>query len=272
MGQIIRNDSHFVQTLPALRDNYIYVLGNEANNEVLAIDPGEAAPVLAWCKQSKKTISHILLTHHHPDHVGGVQELVQTYNCQVYASDFDKKRLPFVTRGLTDQETFSLLGLEFCGMLIPGHTLGHIAFSLSAQKWLFCGDTLFSLGCGRLFEGTPAQLMNSLQRLATLSPETLAFCGHEYTLANGEFALKLTPNNTQLNAFVAAMKKKRDSNLFTLPTTLADQMRLNPFYRTDDLALRKSIGFSATASNLEVFTRLRELRTQHSIESARAAP
>ncbi len=262
MEQVIREGSHFVALLPALKDNYIFILGEDQGRFVAVIDPGEASPVIEWCHRHKKVVSHILLTHHHLDHIGGVRDLMQIFDCKVISSKYDQKRIPDSTQGLDDNESLNFCGFHAQALAIPGHTLGHMALYLPQQKWLFPGDTLFSLGCGRLFEGSASQLMNSLERLARLPGETLAFCAHEYTLTNGRFALSLIPEDQLLKKYLKQMKEIRDRGQATIPTTLSDQIQLNPFYRTNDPRLRKAIEVSESASPLDVFTRLRELRNQ----------
>lgn len=218
--------------LPSRKDNYIYALRN-ASHDLMVVDPGEVAPVENFLKEHPSRLRFILLTHHHADHIAGAEELRTRYGALLIGAAADRHRLPPLDREVTDGDRLHLLEEKVEVLAIPGHTLGHIAFFLPESKLLFCGDTLFSLGCGRLFEGTPAQMLSSLTRLAALPEDTAVCCGHEYTLANARFAMTVEPENAAL----AEMAKEVGTSLMaghpTLPSTLAQEKRANPFLRVN---------------------------------------
>ncbi len=224
--------------VPAFSDNYIWLLADAAGR-TLIVDPGEAAPVRAVLRREGLTPSAILLTHHHPDHIGGVAELLQEFQVPVFAPD--DARIPHVTTTVRDGERISLDApqIDFDVIAVPGHTRSHIAYYGGGA--LFCGDTLFSLGCGRMFEGSLAQMLHSLQRLRALPGATLLCCGHEYTLTNAAFALNLEPDNIALREHAATVRNLRERGLPSLPSTLSLECAANPFLRTDTPVLSARI-------------------------------
>jgi hydroxyacylglutathione hydrolase len=226
-----------VRPVRAFADNYIWLIESpRLPGRVVAVDPGEAAPVIAELKRSGASLAAILLTHHHPDHIGGVPELLRLGKVPVIGPDDD--RIPGRTRTVRDRERCELpdLGLAFDILHVPGHTLSHIAFW--GHGALFCGDTLFSAGCGRMFEGTPTQMSASLNRLSGLPPETEIFCGHEYTAANLRFALTVDPANTAALEYRDSVARLRTADLPTLPSRISLENRVNPFLRCDATAVR----------------------------------
>ncbi|MDA8489365.1 MULTISPECIES: hydroxyacylglutathione hydrolase [Kluyvera] len=226
-----------LNSIPAFQDNYIWVL-NDETGRCLIVDPGEAAPVLAAIAENGWQPEAILLTHHHHDHVGGVSDLHRHYpNLIVYGPE--ETRNKGTTKIVADGDRIRVLDQEFHVFATPGHTLGHICFY--SAPWLFCGDTLFSGGCGRLFEGTPAQMYRSLQRINTLPEETLVCCAHEYTLSNMKFALSVLPHDLFINEYYREVKELRAKNQITLPTTLKKERQINLFLRTDDIDLINEI-------------------------------
>jgi hydroxyacylglutathione hydrolase len=216
--------------IPAFRDNYIWAVHDGRNAAV--VDPGDAAPVFAWLAQSGVELRAIIATHHHADHVGGVTALCERYDVPVFGPA--RETIPRRTHPLGEGDRIEVpgIGLALAVFDIPGHTAGHIAFyATGADPLVFCGDTLFAAGCGRLFEGTPAQMWSSLGKLAALAPATRVYCGHEYTLANLRFAEAVEPENGDVRARTAREREKRDRGEPTLPSTIGEELATNPFLR-----------------------------------------
>lgn len=234
-----------IYQIPALTDNYIYVLHAEERTAI--IDPSESKEVLNFLYQHDWTLEYILNTHHHFDHVGGNEDIKQHKHCLIYASDFDADRIPGCDKGLKEGEIITLGHHKIEVMNIPGHTKGHIAYYLPENAVLFCGDTLFSMGCGRVFEGTMEQLYDSLQKIKALPDDTTVYCAHEYTVKNIEFALSLEPDNKDLQNKLKEAQAKRAKGLSTVPTFLGDEKKYNPFLKAQsfeefkELRLKKDV-------------------------------
>ncbi|MBF0643598.1 hydroxyacylglutathione hydrolase [Pseudomonas protegens] len=225
-----------ISALPAFTDNYIWLLQDHRSQRCAVVDPGDAAPVLAWLEQHPGwVLSDILITHHHHDHVGGVERLKQQSAATVYGPA--REKIPARDIGLEDNQRVSILGWEFEVFAVPGHTLGHIAYY--HHGLLLCGDTLFAAGCGRLFEGTPEQMHHSLGRLAALPDDTLIYCTHEYTLSNLRFAQAVEPANQDIAERLAKVTQMREQGRMTLPSTLALEKLTNPFLRTGETSVKQ---------------------------------
>ena len=225
--------------LPAFDDNYLWLLHD--GREALVVDPGDAAPVQAALAQHRLTLRTILLTHHHGDHTGGVDALRQASGASVYGPALEK--LPEPCTRVAGGDTVTALGIAFRVIDVPGHTAGHIAYfaeAVDGAPLLFCGDTLFSGGCGRLFEGTPAQMLASLDRLAALPPDTRVCCAHEYTLSNLRFARAVEPHNADLAAYQQHCEALRAEGRPTLPSSIGQELRINPFLRSREPAVAQA--------------------------------
>jgi len=251
-----------VLTLPAFKDNYLWLIHDGVNAAI--VDPGDAEPVLKALQELGLTLSAILLTHHHADHIGGVPRLLEHASVPVFGPRNDG--IAAVTQALGEGERLVVPGLdlELSVLDVPGHTLGHIAYVREDQggHWLFCGDTLFGAGCGRLFEGTPAQMADSLRKLAALPDDTLVYCAHEYTLSNLRFAQALEPANRALQMRVENDSKLRGTNLPTIPSNIAIEKATNPFLRTTEPTVVESLVNAGRlqdgADPVAVFAALRE--------------
>jgi len=214
-------------TLKAFQDNFIFVLEGP-DRQCAAVDPGDSAPVFSFLAERKLSLTHILCTHHHADHIGGVAELKAAFGCAVFASDFDQKRIDPSAEVVGESKPLKLWGKTVAVLDVPGHTLGHIAYYFTAEKAVFVGDTLFSAGCGRLFEGTAEQMFASLQKLKALPLDTQIFCAHEYTLRNLEFVLAKVPS-PEAAQYRAECERKLASGQNTIPSSLAQELKINPF-------------------------------------------
>lgn len=249
-----------ITPLPAFHDNYIWVIQDNAGN-ALVVDPGDANPVIAHLEAHALKLRGLLITHHHPDHVGGVQALHDHYGMPVYGPSGET--IPCMTHPLDDGDRLQLdaPALAFDVLHVPGHTLGHIAFYTSqlSPPALFCGDTLFIAGCGRLFEGTPAQMLASLDRLATLPDDTRVCCAHEYTLSNLAFARAVTPDDPAVLARSGACETLRQAGKPTVPGSIGEEKRSNPFLRSADPAIKIGLERAGHPADdrLTAFTSLR---------------
>ncbi|MDA9071945.1 hydroxyacylglutathione hydrolase [Candidatus Pelagibacter sp.] len=234
-----------IKIIPCLQDNYSYLIIDKESNIACAIDPSEADPIIEYLDNNKIELKFILNTHHHYDHVGGNQKLKEKYGANVVGYIGDKKRIPEIDILVNDQETWIYKNFEAKIIHIPGHTLGHICFYFHKDESVFTGDTLFSLGCGKIFEGTYSQMFDSLTKLKELPKSTKVFCGHEYTKQNSKFCMIHDKNNEDLKAKISDIELKLKGGLPTIPSTIKDELECNIFLR---------------ANNVEHFSKLRDLK------------
>ena len=234
-----------VEIIKCLQDNYSYLLINEQNQNACVIDPSEAKPIINFVEKKNINLKFILNTHHHYDHIGGNNELKKRYSAKIVGFKNDKNRIPNIDILVTNNQIWSNENFEAKIIHIPGHTSGHICFYFSKNKIAFTGDTLFSLGCGRIFEGTYEQMFASLNKLKKLPSDTKIYCGHEYTLKNSMFCKKYEENNNNLKKKIIEIKHKLKNNLPTIPSTIGEELACNIFLR---------------AKNLQDFSKLRDLK------------
>ena len=248
-----------IEIIPCLNDNYSYLIHDEISNTVAIVDPSEFIPCDTIISKNYKKLDFILNTHHHYDHVGGNEELKKKYNSKVLGFENDKNRIPQIDTVLKDNQEFKIGTLNFTTIFIPGHTRGHVAFYFKKERVVFSGDTLFSLGCGRVFEGTYKQMFQSLNKLKNLPGETKVYCGHEYTFKNLEFCLKFNPNNNFLKKKKDDIKLSLKNKKPTIPSTIADEIKGNIFFRVNDPDIKKAINLE-NSPDIEIFTKLRDLK------------
>lgn len=245
--------------IPAFKDNYIWLIHN--GQHAVVVDPGDAEPVITCLQQHHLQLDSILITHHHDDHIGGVETLVKMFQPKVFAPA--REKYAFAHMQMSERDTVDLANLNLSLEVIelPGHTLGHIAYY--AAPYLFCGDTLFSCGCGRLFEGTAEQMYQSLQKLVALPKDTQVYCTHEYTAHNIGFARQLDPNNTYLQKREMDVRTLRAEGRPSLPTTIGLELQTNPFLRCNDPAIQKASQAKNMNDPVEVFSIIRNMRNNY---------
>ena len=253
-----------VTPIPAFNDNYIWAISVDGQDQIAVVDPGDATPVENYLNENGLKLAAILVTHHHHDHTGGISKLVENHQVPVYGPE--NSQFDGITQPLADGSSLELFGHTLNIRTIPGHTLDHISYLYSGETpQLFCGDTLFLAGCGRIFEGTPAQMFAAMEYFKTLADNTEIYCTHEYSLANLKFAEAVEPDNADIQATTRQCYQLREDNKPTLPTTIKQERRINPFLRTDaEAVIRSAREFSGQPLNseLDVFTAVREWKNQ----------
>ncbi|MEP2533680.1 hydroxyacylglutathione hydrolase [Shimia sp.] len=250
---------HDILTIPCLSDNYAYLIHDAESGDTALVDAPETGPILEALAGQGWTLSHVLLTHHHWDHVDGLADILAVHPAQVVGAAADSARLPALNTAVSEGDTVTVGGEQAQVIDVSGHTVGHIAFYFPDTGAVFTADSLMALGCGRLFEGPPEMMWDSLCKLAALPSETTVCSGHEYTTANGNFAVTVDPENPALQARVAAVAAARAKGLPTVPSTLAEELATNPFLRGHDPVVQKTIGMPG-ADPGAIFAEIRRLK------------
>jgi len=246
---------------PCLKDNYGCLVHDPKSGLTASIDAPEAAPVMAALTEKAWALSHIFITHHHGDHTAGIESLKSATGCHVIGPTAEAQRIDGLDETVAEGDELFFAGHKIDVLDTPGHTLGHISYWLKDSATAFVGDTLFAMGCGRVFEGTNPMMWQSLQKLKSLPPETTLYCGHEYTAANAAFALTIDPENQVLQDRALEVKRLRDAGQATIPTTLAIELETNPFLRETSTAIRTNLAMTA-ATDVEVFSEIRERKNK----------
>lgn len=249
-----------VTPIPAFADNYLWAVHNR--QQAIIVDPGSAQPVMDFLEKHHLELAAILVTHWHADHIGGIEALLAHTQVPVYGPK--SAHIPQVSHTLIDGDNITLLDTRFTVIVVPGHTLDHIAFHAPEQTALFCGDTLFGAGCGRLFEGTPEMMYHSLQKLARLPANTHIYCAHEYTVSNLRFALEVEPDNRTILDRLLSCEQLRKNGQCTLPSTLEEELLTNPFLRvTEDAVITQALNQGASTTDpVDIFSCLREWKNE----------
>jgi hydroxyacylglutathione hydrolase len=243
-------------TIPCLSDNYAFLAHDEESNKTLLVDVPEAAPIQKVLEQTGWELTDVILTHHHADHVQGLDALCRSHPARIIGAAADQHRLPPLDLAVSEGDFIEIGSQRGEVFDVSGHTIGHIAVYFKSAKILFTADSLMALGCGRLFEGSPPQMWESLSKLSALDPECLVCSGHEYTAANARFALTIEPQNTELQRRVQSISDRRAQNLPTVPSTLGEELSTNPFLRLDSLDIRNNLRMQ-NATDAQVFAEIR---------------
>ena len=248
-----------INIVSCLQDNYSFIIHDTETDTVTVVDPSEFEPIKNFIEKKFKKIDYILNTHHHFDHVGGNIDLKKKYKAKIIGSIKDEKRIPGIDIKLSDNENFKLGNIDFKIYFIPGHTKGHVCFYAKNEKVIFTGDTLFSLGCGKVFEGTHLEMLNSLNLIKKLPVDTQIYCGHEYTQKNLDFCIKYEINNNRLKEKRKWVISKLSKKEPTIPITIEEELNTNIFLRCNIPAVKKSLGMESS-SEVEIFKKLRDLK------------
>ena len=248
-----------ITPIPCLKDNYAYIINNVSSKTVGVVDPSEAKPIISFLEKENIKLNYILNTHHHFDHIGGNIELKKKYNAKVVGFINDRHRIPGIDITVKNNEEWKFGNSVIKILHIPGHTLGHICFFLKNEKIAFTGDTLFSLGCGRIFEGSHEQMLSSLNKIKNFPKNTKIYCGHEYTYKNAEFCIKYDKDNVNLKKHFEKIKELRSVNAPTVPTSLEDELKSNIFLRCDQNDLKIKLNMQ-NQEDFKVFKKVRDLK------------
>ena len=248
-----------ITPIPCLTDNYAYIIYDDSSKISGVVDPSEAKPIISFLKRKNIKLNYILNTHHHFDHIGGNIELKKKYNAKIIGFIGDKHRIPGIDISLENNEIWNFGKINLKVLHTPGHTLGHICFFFENEKIAFTGDTLFSLGCGKIFEGNYKQMLDSINKIKNLPKDTMIYCGHEYTYKNAEFCMKYDKNNPLLKKKFEDIKKLRSMNLPTIPSCLEDELKLNIFLRCDKNDLKINLNMK-NQEDFKVFKKVRDLK------------
>ena len=248
-----------VEIIKCLQDNYSYIILDEKNQIACVIDPSEAQPIINFVEEKKIQLKYILNTHHHYDHIGGNEELKKKYNSKIVGFKEDRNRIPGINEFVENNQIWKADNFEAKIFHVPGHTSGHIAYHFYKEKKIFTGDTLFSLGCGRIFEGTYEEMFNSLNKIKNLSDDTEIYCGHEYTLQNSKFCITFDSENQDLIKKIHKIKEQLKRGEPTLPSTLEDELKSNIFLRSHNSKIKTNLNIN-NSSSIETFSKLRDLK------------
>lgn len=243
-----------VLTIPCRTDNYAFIIHNKSTNETALVDVPESKPILQELQKRGWGLDNILITHHHFDHVEGLDDLRREFNPKVYGNQEDSSRLPKLDEPVSDGQIFTICSQEFQALDVSGHTVGHLAFITDGSA--FTADSLMALGCGRVFEGTFPMMWNSLNKLAKLPKDTIIYSGHEYTLANGQFAITIEPDNKDLIARIQRETERRKNGIPTVPSTLEEELKTNPFLRADHPEVKRKLNMEGDSA-VDVFAEIR---------------
>ena len=255
----IMNKEIEITTIKSLSDNYIWIIRNNSDNLTAVVDPGEYDPVNKILLEKQWNLNQIINTHHHYDHTDGNSKLKEKWGAELIAPKLENNKISNIDIEVIDGGIIELAGLRAKVIHTPGHTIGHVVYYLEKEKILFAGDTIFSLGCGRVFEGSMEDMFLSLMKIKCLDPKTLIYCGHEYTENNLRFALEVEKQNNDLTLFANKIYKSKELGLPTIPSVLEDELKCNPFLRTDSPNIALYFG-NTSQSNLDIFSKLRNLK------------
>lgn len=245
-----------IHQIPTRSDNYVHLLRESSTGNAAVVDPSDADPVLDTLAMFGWNLTHVLATHHHDDHIGGAARIKEATGCTVIGPRADRERIPMIDVAVGDGDVCRIHEAEAKVWDVPGHTRGHVAYWFPESRALFCGDTLFALGCGRVFEGTHEQMHESISKFAEVPDETWVYCAHEYTAANAKFALHVDPGNAALGAYARQIARRREAGVSTVPSLMGLERRTNPFLRAGDAAFARALGMEGRPA-AEVFAELR---------------